>query len=76
MTASRIATFFIQRLRRTGADGDRPLRGRGVIADGSAVFRSLVWPLLSLHSGIDRIEWDIGPVARECVHYFNAVLGA
>jgi 4-amino-4-deoxychorismate lyase len=35
-----------------------------------------VWPLLSLHSGGERIEWSIGPVARECVHYFNAVLGA
>lgn len=35
-----------------------------------------VWPLLGLHADNDCIEWDIGPVARECVHYFNAVLGA
>lgn len=35
-----------------------------------------VWPLLSLHSGATRIEWNVGPVARACVHYFNAVLGA
>lgn len=35
-----------------------------------------VWPLLSLQAGNDKIEWNIGPIARECVHYFNAVLGA
>jgi 4-amino-4-deoxychorismate lyase len=35
-----------------------------------------VWPLLSLQSGGDRIEWALGPVARDCVNYFNAVLGA
>ncbi len=35
-----------------------------------------VWPLLSLHAGNDRIEWSIGPVARECIDYFNGVLGA
>ena len=35
-----------------------------------------VWPLLSLHAGNEKIEWEIGPVARDCVHYFNAVLGA
>ncbi len=35
-----------------------------------------VWPLLSLQSGSERIEWSIGPVARECIHYFNGVLGA
>ena len=35
-----------------------------------------VWPLLSLQSGGDRVEWRLGPVARDCVHYFNAVLGA
>lgn len=35
-----------------------------------------VWPLLSLQSGNDRVDWELGPVARDCVHYFNAVLGA
>ena len=35
-----------------------------------------VWPLLSLQSANVRIEWDVGPVARDCIHFFNAVLGA
>lgn len=35
-----------------------------------------VWPLLGLRSGNERVEWQLGPVARDCVHYFNAVLGA
>jgi 4-amino-4-deoxychorismate lyase len=35
-----------------------------------------VWPVLSLHNGSELIEWNIGPVARDCIHYFNGVLGA
>lgn len=35
-----------------------------------------VWPLLSLQAGNERITWQVGPVARECIHYFDAVLGA
>ncbi|MEY4641207.1 MAG: hypothetical protein RLZZ227_1201, partial [Pseudomonadota bacterium] len=35
-----------------------------------------VWPLLSLHADKAQIGWDIGPVARDCIHYFNGVLGA
>lgn len=35
-----------------------------------------VWPLLSLHADNARIDWCIGPVARDCIHYFNGVLGA
>lgn len=63
--------------------GDRAETGFYTLADlhtADEVFVSNsvigVWPLLSLHAGHDRIEWAIGPVARDCVHYFNAVLGA
>jgi 4-amino-4-deoxychorismate lyase len=63
--------------------GDKAETGFYTLADlhmASEVFVSNsvigVWPLLSLHAGNDRIEWQVGPVARDCVHYFNAVLGA
>lgn len=63
--------------------GDRAETGFYTLADlhlADEVFVSNsvigVWPLLSLHAGADRIEWKLGPVARDCVHYFNAVLGA
>ncbi|MGP1666532.1 MAG: aminotransferase class IV, partial [Rhodanobacter sp.] len=63
--------------------GDRAETGFYTLADlhlADEVFVSNsvigVWPLLSLHSGAAHAAWKVGPVARECVHYFNAVLGA
>jgi 4-amino-4-deoxychorismate lyase len=35
-----------------------------------------VWPLLSLQSRNAQISWDVGPVTRECINYFDGVLGA
>ncbi|MGV3592270.1 MAG: aminodeoxychorismate lyase [Gammaproteobacteria bacterium] len=67
-------------LQRYGADAETGFYTLADLHMADEVFVSNsvigVWPLLSLQSGSERVEWQLGPIARDCVHYFNAVLGA